>query len=333
MTVSSSSLVLAGTGAEGLVPAAGRSADGFYAEMVRRNHGLISPADQQRLRRSSLLVAGCGSVGGAAVEPLVRLGAERLVLAEPGSYELSNLNRQRATVADLGRNKAVVHAGRAAEINPFAQVTVVADGITGENVGRLVKAASVILDGVDVTAQEAIRHKVALHVEAARAGVPVVSGYDVAGLQALVVYDYQQQALRPLAGRVRPEQAAGLSPAGFLSRVVPRAAIPLEILGELPRLVAGTGDGFPQLVYTADLFGVLAARAVGELLAGRPVRAVTVVDVHRALRPAGARMRTSIARWAGLARLRRTVRAARRETGPPVLPAAGTSPTTKLNPS
>jgi len=32
-----------------------------------------------------LLVAGCGLIGGAAVEPLVRLGAERLVLAEPTS--------------------------------------------------------------------------------------------------------------------------------------------------------------------------------------------------------------------------------------------------------
>ena len=106
----------------------------FYAELVRRNRGLVTAVDQQRLRRASLLVAGCGSVGGAAVEPLVRLGAERLVLAEPGGYELSNLNRQRATLADLGANKAAVQARRATEINPFAHIEVVSDGITAAKV-------------------------------------------------------------------------------------------------------------------------------------------------------------------------------------------------------
>ena len=67
------------------------------------------------LRRAVILVAGCGSIGGAVVEPLVRLGAEHLVLAEPDCYELHNLNRQHACLADVGCNKASALSGWAGQ--------------------------------------------------------------------------------------------------------------------------------------------------------------------------------------------------------------------------
>ncbi|MFC7511740.1 HesA/MoeB/ThiF family protein [Streptomyces thermocarboxydus] len=73
---------------------------------------------QERLRNATVLVAGCGSTGGAVVEPLARLGTGRFVLAEPGEYELNNLNRQSATHKDIGRNKAEVAAERIRSVNP-----------------------------------------------------------------------------------------------------------------------------------------------------------------------------------------------------------------------
>src|SRR5260370_19975106 len=44
---------------------------------------LMWAGEQQMLRRAGILVAGCGSIGGAVVEPLLRMGAERLVLGGP----------------------------------------------------------------------------------------------------------------------------------------------------------------------------------------------------------------------------------------------------------
>ena len=284
----------------------------FYRELIMRNSGLVAAADQELLRRTVILVAGCGSVGGAAVEPLVRLGAEHLLLVEPGTYDLSNLNRQRAGVADLGTNKAVVLARRAREINPFANVAVDTDGVTDGNVVSLVDGAGLIVDGIDVTVTEAVRLKVALHVAAAARGVPVISGYDVAGVQALLVYDYRAPAISPLHGRIGSEEAGTVTPLQFLARVVPRSAIPLEIVPELLRQVAGTSEGFPQLVYAADLFGVLAARATVELLAGRRVRSPVVVDVHQVLRPTSHRFKATVLRAAALIRLQRQIFQARR---------------------
>jgi len=53
--------------------------DEFYAQLIARNQGLISDEEQARLRTANLLIAGCGSIGGAVIEPLVRMGAEHLV--------------------------------------------------------------------------------------------------------------------------------------------------------------------------------------------------------------------------------------------------------------
>jgi tRNA threonylcarbamoyladenosine dehydratase len=284
----------------------------FYTELVTRNRGLIPEQDQARLRAASILVAGCGSVGGAAIEPLARLGAEHLVLADPGDYELANLNRQRATVDDLFRNKARTHADRIGRINPHAQVEVVPVGLTEDNLAGLVDGADVVIDGVDVTIVDAVRLKVGLHLAASRAGVPVVCGYDVAGVQALLVYDYRVSGTVPLGGKIKPAEAATITPLEFMARVVPTAALPLEIVPEVLRQVSGTSEGFPQLVYTADLFGVLAARAVLELLAGRPVRRRTIVDIHQLLRPSGARRQVRLARIVALVKLARVLARAKK---------------------
>jgi predicted ThiF/HesA family dinucleotide-utilizing enzyme len=277
-------------------------AEQYYADFTARNRGLISEREQCLLRRAVILVAGCGSIGGAVVEPLVRLGAERLVLAEPDEYEFHNLNRQQAGLADVGRNKAVVLAEWVAQVNAHAQVQVETEGITADNATELASRAGLIFDGVDVTAQPALACKYLLHREAKRAGVPVISGYDIAGVQLVLVYDYRGR-MPVLGGRIRESDIAELDPLQFLARVVPLRALPVEIFPELRRQQANQGTAFPQLVYSARMFGVLGSRLALDLLAGRPVRRRIVVDVNNLPRPLGARWRTGCARTAALARM------------------------------
>src|SRR6266545_764420 len=113
------------------------TADEFYAELTRRNRGLISAAQQQALEEGTVLVAGCGSVGGAAVQPLARLGVRRFLVADSGAYDLNNLNRQHAGVADIGRNKAEVAAERILSVNPHAELRVFPEGVTTQNLAEL----------------------------------------------------------------------------------------------------------------------------------------------------------------------------------------------------
>lgn len=277
--------------------------DEFYAQLIKRNEGLISAEDQQRLRRSTILVAGCGSVGGAAIEPLVRMGAERLILAEPGEYDMHNMNRQSVRLQDLGRNKAEVFQERMRDINPFASITVDKRGVVGENVEALVRESAIILDGVDVTTQPPLKAKFALHERARQHRVPVVSGYDVAGLQLLLIYDYRLPETQVLYGRVKAEEVDSIAPTLFLKRVIPLAAIPYEMVGEMRRQIRGEREGFPQIVYTAMLFGVLALPAVIELLANRPLRHRVIVDVPTLFRGTLSRVSHYFSRLGGLYQL------------------------------
>ena len=258
--------------------------DEFYKELTTRNGPLVTPEEQERIRTATILVAGCGSVGGAAVEPLIRLGCEHLILAEPDGYDVANMNRQSCRLQDVGHNKAAVFAERMREINPYATCEVHDHGITEENVEDVTSRADLILDGVDVTTKPPLRHKVYLHRHAREKGKTVVSGYDIAGVQMLLIYEYGDGE-ELLAGKVDLDEVEQLEPFEFLARVIPFTVIPIEIIPELERQVRGEGGGFPQLVYTANLFGVLAVRAAMDILAGRPVRKRVVVDANAVLRP------------------------------------------------
>jgi hypothetical protein len=278
----------------------------FYRQITIRNRGLIAEDDQQRLRQANILIAGCGSVGGAAVEPLVRMGAESFVLAEPDGYDLHNINRQSVRLQDIGRNKAEVFQEGMRDINPYASIVVEPHGITPENVERVVQQAAVILDAVDVTTRPPLRAKFLLHKAAKKYRRPVIAGYDIAGLQMLLVYDYRDSAVAIMNGRVHEHEIESIEPIDFLYKVIvawPVPPLPFEIIPVLRSLIRGESSGFPQIVYTCHLFGVLATRAVLDVLAGRPVRAKTMVDVNDILRPTGERARVFVARLRGLLEL------------------------------
>jgi hypothetical protein len=291
--------------------------DEYYAEMTIRNQGLVPDEEQGQLRRAWILVAGCGSVGGAVIEPLVRMGAEHLMLAEPDGYDIHNMNRQAVRIQDIGRNKAEVFKERMLEINPYAELVVHPHGITADNVVEVVQKADVIVDAVDVTTRPPLLAKFQLHENAKRRRKPVVAGYDVAGLQMLIIYDYRNPGVRILHGRVTADQVAQMLPMEFLSRVVPISAIPYEIIPELRRQLRGERSGFPQIVYTSHLFGVLALRAIVDILAGRPVRKRIIVDVNDLMRPPATRLRTALARLAGLYHLNNEFRQSRKKPREP----------------
>ena len=295
-------------GTETEVPSGIPPHDEFYAELTTRNAGLITDGEQQRLRKATILIAGCGSIGGAAVEPLIRIGCEHLILAEPDGYDIANMNRQSVRLQDVGRNKAEVFQERMKEINPYATVDVHNQGITEENVQPLVEAADIVLDGVDVTTQAPIKHKFNLHREAKRQGKPVVGGYDIAGLQLLFVYDYRESSTEIMHGKIKADEVESLQPFEFLARVIPVSGIPIEMIPELRKQLAGESGGFPQLVYTAHLFGVLSVRAVLDILSGRPIRKRVIVDADKLMRPTGHKLRTESKRWRELFKLNREAR-------------------------
>ncbi|WP_261991315.1 HesA/MoeB/ThiF family protein [Streptomyces sp. OR43] len=260
----------------------------FYDELVTRNAGVVSDQEQQALRAATVLVAGCGSIGGAAVEPLTRLGVQRFLVADPGTFELNNLNRQSAVAADLDQNKAAGAAERIMSINPHARVTVFPEGVTTQTVQRLTATCQMIIDGVDVTTPDGWRAKHLLHRVAVQRRLPLVTGWDMAGTQYVRCYDYRR-VREPFAGDITVNDIVRMDTWDLLRRAVPLRRVPAEMLAEIRANHLRTDYSFPQVAYTATAFGVLSSHMAVRILAGKPVRPEIRVDVHQLARPLGER--------------------------------------------
>lgn len=125
--------------------------DDKYRKTFNRNIGVFTEAEQERLRRSTVAVAGMGGVGGLLTERLVRLGVGNLKLTDPGTFEESNLNRQfSSSVRNLGQNKAESVFGQVRDINPEANIYYSTTGIKTENDANLfVSGSDLVIDEMD----------------------------------------------------------------------------------------------------------------------------------------------------------------------------------------
>lgn len=123
--------------------------DFAYAEMITRNRGFVTEAEQERLRAATVFIPGVGGMGGAAFMALVRAGVGRFIIADIDVFEVSNLNRQLFSRADtIGRLKVEAARDLALEINP----ELVIEALGGEwtdALDRILPTAAVIINGTD----------------------------------------------------------------------------------------------------------------------------------------------------------------------------------------
>jgi ThiF family len=141
--------------------------EAFYWERVDRTLGWLGDdeaeqAERQRLLRSLTIgMAGCGGIGGMAAGRLARLGIGHLKVADPDTFDISNINRQvGASPANLGRNKAVVIAEMIHDVTPDVDVDIFPEGITPDSAEEFVEGCDYILDQIEFYA---VRNRYALH--------------------------------------------------------------------------------------------------------------------------------------------------------------------------
>src|SRR6185503_3490255 len=112
-----------------------------------------------RLQKTSVLIAGLGG-GSNIAELLARKGVGRFVIADLDVYEPHNIRQRGSTSATWGKEKVEVMAERLRDINPFASVTAVREGVTLANARDLVRQTDVAVDMLDF---HALKEKGALH--------------------------------------------------------------------------------------------------------------------------------------------------------------------------
>jgi len=171
--------------------------------MSQRTGLIIGEDGIQRLKEASVLLVGCGAVGGYALEGLVRAGIGRIRVVDHDVFSESNMNRQiLATTDTLGRPKVEVACERARSINP---------DIVIEGMDTLVTEATVpaILDGefdLVVDAIDTLRNKTALLLELCDRGMVTFSSMGAAlhmDTQAVRVAPIMKTDTCPLAASLR----------------------------------------------------------------------------------------------------------------------------------
>jgi adenylyltransferase/sulfurtransferase len=112
----------------------------------------ISRSGQDQLKQSHVALIGCGALGSAIADLLVRAGIGSLTIVDRDYVELHNLQRQSLfTEADVTAHtpKAEAAAQTLAKINSDVRVIPVIADLNGSNAESLLRDASIIVDGTD----------------------------------------------------------------------------------------------------------------------------------------------------------------------------------------
>jgi len=106
----------------------------FEKLRISRNHSLITLEEQAIFKQINIGFAGLNVGNPGALCIALEGGSNFMKLADFDILSLSNMNRFRANLSDLGMNKAFLTARQIFETNPFAELDVFPEGITNDNV-------------------------------------------------------------------------------------------------------------------------------------------------------------------------------------------------------
>lgn len=119
-------------------------------ERYLRNRIYISKEEQDIIKNYPILIGGCG-IGSNIAECLLRLGFENLTIIDGDIVELSNLNRQNYTHDDINNFKADSLYKRLISINPKANIKVISNYITQDNLDSILEEHLIAVNALDFT--------------------------------------------------------------------------------------------------------------------------------------------------------------------------------------
>lgn len=191
-------------------------------EQFTRNLGIMSMEDIDKLQRTCIAIAGCGCIGGFAAELLARMGIGKLVLADPDTFDVSNINRQcAATHLTVGKSKVAALSEHLLSINPALEIVAYPEGVGEHNVDEFVRGADYVIDGIDYFA---FPDAVALHRAARRQGLYVITAAALGFGTTVLTFapdgmTFEQMAGIPEDSTIEQLRGAAFPPSGYASQL------------------------------------------------------------------------------------------------------------------
>lgn len=180
--------------------------DKNYKERVNRSQAWLGNNEAEQLcaqnaiSGSTVGVAGCGGIGGAIAMRLARLGVRHIKVADPDSFDWSNINRQYGSRKDtIGQNKAEVVGNLVHDLAGDVTVEIYPEGITEESASHFVAGCDLVLDQMDFYL---IRERYALHREFRKASraKAIISAWCIGWGSSMLKYTHDSMPIEEYFG-------------------------------------------------------------------------------------------------------------------------------------
>jgi len=245
-----------------------------YETFISRNAGYVSDDLQESIRKTRLLIAGCG-IGSTIAETCLRLGFRHLTLIDKDQVEAHNLNRQNFTSADVGTQKVDALARRLLAINPSASIRAINDWVTPTNAAGFVDEVDIVFDTIDFLSLEGI---VALHDAGLAQRKPIIAPLSAGwGAAAIFFPPGTSCSFRTIFGLPAEGPVGGLSYVDQFMRLIDRMEaelspdIVLALRRTLTRMDDGTPCPAPHVSVGSSAVGSLAATMAVRYLRGEAI--------------------------------------------------------------
>jgi tRNA A37 threonylcarbamoyladenosine dehydratase len=183
----------------------------FIQVRTIRNQYKITPSEQEKLSKKKIGIIGLSVGQSIALALALERGCGELRLADFDTLELSNLNRVRASITDLGLKKSTIAAREILEIDPYLKVTLYEDGVNEQNIEDFFTAGGeldLVIDECD-----SLDIKILLREVARKKRIPVIMDTSDRGMLDIERFDLEpeREIFHGLLGNIDYRELKNLS--------------------------------------------------------------------------------------------------------------------------
>ena len=257
----------------------------FWIVRTARNRNLITREEQRKFYDATIGIGGLSVGSSVALAIVLQGGGRHMRLADMDRLALSNTNRVKAGVENLGLLKVVVTARQIYEINPYAKVEILPEGLAKKNIGKFFAGPpklDIVIDELDNLAV-----KFLIREQAEKHHLPVVMAADNGDNAVIDVERYDLNSKTPYfhgrMGRVTYEELLRLDKFG-IGKMITKHVGPENVTERMQQSLLEMGKtivSWPQLGGAALINGAAVAYCVRKILNGQPLehnRALVSLD-------------------------------------------------------
>lgn len=245
--------------------------DEFIEVRTNRNREKITVAEQLSLKQKKIGIAGLSVGQSIALTLAMERICGELRLADFDTLELSNINRLRSSVRNIGLPKTIIAAREIAEIDPFITVKVYNEGLVKTNFDSFFCDDGNLDLFVEVC--DSLEVKIESRLKAKKLKIPVVMDTNDRGMLDIERFDLEpeRKLFHGLIEQFDDNDGIRLTPTNRTE--VLKALVSFESLSERMKLsmaqINKTITTWPQLASSVVLGGAITTDVARKILLGQ----------------------------------------------------------------